>query len=644
MSDLNKPLIQEGDECEPEGPNTGPPAQGAVVPWITYSIIAVCAAIFAYFNLAGESSFYAHVTRILVPSGIAIWSGAYWGLLTSAFVHFDLWHILFNMWWLKDFGTMLEPTMGRVKYLMLIIPAAVVSSGAQLALFNQTGIGFSGVIYAMFGYALAARHVVPRYQQIVTRQTILWLSGWLVLCIVLTIIHVWNVANAAHVAGLLFGFCVGNVFTARVYAVLSRICLAFLIVLTALSAVYMPWSRTWKLRGPVASLGGKGQYERAIADFTKAIEIDPNDPKAYNNRGVAYGNKGQYDQAIADFTKALEIDPKYDKAYYNRGRTYADKGLYDQAISDYTKCLEINPKDAEAYFARGFYYHKKNQYDEAISDYTQALKINPSYSEAYANRGHAYVRKGQYNEAISDGTRALEINPRDDKAYYNRGVAYMNKHQYDEALSDFTKALEINPKDADAYYNRGFSYGGKGSYDQAISDFSKALGINPRDAIAYFYRGLAYLKKGNHEEAISDFSRALEINPKDADAYRNRGDAYAKKGQYGQAISDFTKALEINPRDAGVYNQFAWLLVTAKTSHLRDGKKALELSLKACELSEWKDPNYFDTLAAAYAQVGNFDNAIRWQEKALESPKFAKDKEAQQRLNLYRNHKAWPPD
>ena len=382
------------------------------VPWITYTIIFFCAAIFAFLNLGGQSPFYTHFTKTLVPSCIAIWSGAYWGLLTSGFVHFDFWHILFNMWWLKDFGTLLEPTMGRVKYLMLIITAAVVGSGAQLAFSNQTGIGFSGVVYAMFGYALAARHAVPRYQQLVTKQTIRWLSGWLLLCIVLTVFNLWNVANAAHVAGFLLGYCVGNAFTARVYIAPSRIGLAFLIVLATLSAVYMPWSQTWKLR------------------------------------------------------------------------------------------------DAEAYFTQGIYHHKKGQYDEAISDYT----------------------------------RVLEMNPRDSKAYNNRGIVY------------------------------------------------------------------------------------------------------GKKGQYDRTILDFTKAIEIDPRDAEVYNRLAWLLATAKEPGIRNGKKALELALKACELSDWKDPEYLDTLAAAYARLGDFDNAVKWQEKAFKSPEFAEDKEAQQRLTLYRKHKSWPPD
>ena len=131
---------------------------------------------------------------------------------------------------------------------------------------------------------------------------------------------------------------------------------------------------------------------------------------------------------------------------------------------------------------------------------------------------------------------------------------------------------------------------------------------------------------------------------RDGDFYVKRGDAYDKKGQYDQAISDYTKALEINPRLAEAHNGLAWLLAAAKEPGIRNGKKAVKHALIACELSDWKNPNYLDTLAAAYARVGDFSNAIKWQEKALGFPEFARFKEPQQRLNLYRQRKAWPPD
>jgi tetratricopeptide (TPR) repeat protein len=165
-----------------------------------------------------------------------------------------------------------------------------------------------------------------------------------------------------------------------------------------------------------------------------------------------------------------------------------------------------------------------------------------------------------------------------------------------------------------------------------------------RDAKFYNNRGIAFGEKGQYDQAISDFNQAIEINPRYNRAYNNRGIVYRLRGQYNQAISDFNKAIAINPLDAEAYNNLAWLLATAKTPGFRNGRKAVELALKACELSDWRNAEYLDTLAAAYARVGDFDNAVKWQEKALESSKLAGTSDFQQRLNFYRERKPWPAE
>lgn len=165
-----------------------------------------------------------------------------------------------------------------------------------------------------------------------------------------------------------------------------------------------------------------------------------------------------------------------------------------------------------------------------------------------------------------------------------------------------------------------------------------------RDAKFYNNRGTTFGEKGQYDQAISDFNNAIEINPRYIKAYNNRGIVYRLKGQYDKAISDFNKAIEINPLDAEGYNNLAWLFATAKAPGFRNGKKAVDLAFKACELSEWRNAEYVDTLAAGYARAGDFDNAVKWQEKALGYPKLARPSEFQQRLNFYRERKPWPAE
>jgi len=165
-----------------------------------------------------------------------------------------------------------------------------------------------------------------------------------------------------------------------------------------------------------------------------------------------------------------------------------------------------------------------------------------------------------------------------------------------------------------------------------------------RDAKFYNNRGIAFGEKREYDQAISDFDKAIEINPRYITAYNNRGVIYRLKGQYDKAISDFNKAIEMNPLDAEGYNNLAWLLATAKTPSFRNGKRAVALALKACELSDWRDAEYVDTLAAGYARAGDFDKAVQWEEKALGYAKLTKPSEFQQRLNSYREHKPWPAE
>ncbi len=165
-----------------------------------------------------------------------------------------------------------------------------------------------------------------------------------------------------------------------------------------------------------------------------------------------------------------------------------------------------------------------------------------------------------------------------------------------------------------------------------------------RDAKFYNNRGAAYGEKGQYDQAVSDFNKAIEIDPRYNKAYNNRGIVYRLKGQYDRAVSDFNKAIEINPLDAEAHNNLAWLYATARAPGFRDGRRAVALALKACGLSDWKMGEYLDTLAAGYARMGDFDNAVKWQEKALEQSKSVRPSEFQERLNLYRERKAWPPE
>lgn len=276
--------------------------------------------------------------------------------------------------------------------------------------------------------------------------------------------------------------------------------------------------------------------------WSDTVEKSPNKARVYNGRGVAYINKGQYDKALADFSRALEINSNYANIYYNRAYAYTNKDEHEKAISDYSEAIKINPRDKEAYNNRGAAYGQKGQYDKAISDFTAALILNSKNSDLYNNRGTAFMKKGLYDDAISDFTEAIKIDPDYARAYCNRGTAYKEKNQYDKAISDYTEAIRANPKDAKAYNNRGVTRAVLKEYEKAISDYAKAIEIDEGYLDAYNNRAIAYTKTGQYDKAISDYTQILTIEPDYAKAYYGRGTVYCSKGEFDKAWADIKKS------------------------------------------------------------------------------------------------------
>lgn len=175
---------------------------------VTYAIIGVCVAIFAALHLLAGPALLS-LRAALMPSAAGVRSGAVWGLLTSAFVHLEPLHLAFNLMWARHFGRLFEPHLGRGRYLAFVAVAAIVGAGWQLLLTGSTGIGFSGVVYAFFGYTWARRRAHPTFEAFLPSSTIQMFLGWLLLCIVLTVTKIWNVGNAAHITGLASGWLLG---------------------------------------------------------------------------------------------------------------------------------------------------------------------------------------------------------------------------------------------------------------------------------------------------------------------------------------------------------------------------------------------------------------------------------------------------
>jgi len=171
--------------------------------------------------------------------------------------------------------------------------------------------------------------------------------------------------------------------------------------------------------------------------------------------------------------------------------------------------------------------------------------------------------------------------------------------------------------------------------------FSASSRLSGQDAKeALFQKAAAAEKNHDHDAAIAAYSQAIEIDPKLVPAYFDRGSIYEKKGNHDKAVADLSKAIELDPNLAIAYNNLAWILATCSEASIRDGKKAVELATKACDLTHWQERASLDSLAAACAEVGDFDNAIKWQKQMLASPGIsaAGTASGRGRLAFYESH------
>jgi tetratricopeptide (TPR) repeat protein len=287
------------------------------------------------------------------------------------------------------------------------------------------------------------------------------------------------------------------------------------------------------------------RYEEALADYTRAIEIKPESARFRAGRGDSYSNMGRYVDALADYNRAIDINPKSAITIAGRGRVLRQLRRYGEALADFSRAIEISPESGWIIAGRGDVYHDIGRYNDAFSDFTSAIELNPKDVHAFTDRGDIHNHLGHYREGIADLNQAIKLDPKNIRAMSTRGESYRLLKRYDDALTDFNRAIELDPTHAQAICNRGRIRRAMGQYDDAIADLTRATELTPDRAWIIAIRGATYQVIGRYDDALADLNRAIELDPTDVWAVGKRCQAHLAMGQFDDAQSDMTRVLEL---------------------------------------------------------------------------------------------------
>src|SRR5262245_8980281 len=315
----------------------------------------------------------------------------------------------------------------------------------------------------------------------------------------------------------------------------------------------------------------KRDFDRAIADYTEALKLDPKNARGYGFRGGVHVRKGNLDRALTDLNEARRLDPRLPATYANLAAYYNAKGDYNRAVTEASEAIRLYHQHIYAFLHRGVGPENRGEFNKALADFRTARSYDPGKREVGgqdASEGIARVEQKIAAIGASDWGSCFNWPIADEKigactrlisggklrgddlaqAYFRRGLNYASvRDDFDHAIADFNETLRLDPKHAFALAVRGAAFVRKGNLDRGLADLNEALRLDPKHGTVHANFGLYYNAKGDYDRALLSLNEALRINSNNAFAYRSRGETFEHKGEFAAALADFRVALSLDP-------------------------------------------------------------------------------------------------
>ena len=288
------------------------------------------------------------------------------------------------------------------------------------------------------------------------------------------------------------------------------------------------YGESYSIRG--SSYINLHKYYKALDDLNIAIKYDSECGEYYYNRGLCYYNLGtknkeiennNFELAIKDLNKALELGFNNIDVYLTRGLSYFALSISENnyeyiffSIKDFNVIIDSDMNNGKAYFHRGLSYYELEEFGNSINDFKRSIELNFYDRDTFLYISSSYFNLQNYEEAINNINQFIEKNSNSEKGYLNRAMSYINLYlrkdkNYNEYYSiiekDFNKAMELKPNDEFIYSKIGGLYYTLEDYEKCLNIFSKVIKLNKENDSAYYHIGLSYHKLKNYDEAIKNY-------------------------------------------------------------------------------------------------------------------------------------------
>lgn len=382
---------------------------------------------------------------------------------------------------------------------------------------------------------------------------------------------------------------------------------------------------------------------------------------------AAYAEQGDFDGAIKFANYALTrpgLSPKdrdlveqrlaryqHRLAIRDVGGVELNRTLFEEAISAYSgqdydraiSCLNaVLPPNPGASVSAALFHFFDGTHDKT-SRPPWALEERATMTNGFYYRGLSFKAKREWDKAIADFSTALWREPESGLALAERGITYRHTGRMDQAFRDLDEMIRLKPNDALGHALRADTLQRTQQLDAALEVAAAAIRLDPKLALAYDVRGRVYHSKKEFQKADREFNEAARLERDHVENILNSAYAFNRKRDYKLAAAEFRETVELFPRSALAHNDLAWFLATCPEAACRNGAEALAHAKAACELTKWSEPDYLDTLAAAYAETGDFDQAVKYVRDAMirMDPQDKHRKEIEEHLVLFQRKEPW---